>query len=110
MRPVVKKVVNFASDLGTHTRNFGKVRCRGTRNRFQRPEVLQKRALAGRADAGDLLQPGLAQVLLAAGPVRPDREAMRLVAHALDEIEHRIARLEHEWLASRHMEGLPTGI
>src|SRR5439155_18754591 len=50
------------------------------------------------------------QVLLAAGPVRPDREAMRLVAQPLDEVEHRIARLEHEGRTPRHMEGLPSGV
>src|SRR5215475_10341578 len=35
---------------------------------------------------------------------------MRLITQALDEVEHRVARLEHEWLAPRHVEGLPPGV
>src|SRR6185436_15239166 len=45
-----------------------------------------------------------------ARPVRADGEAMRLVAQPLDEIKHRIARLQHEALAARHEEGLTAGI
>src|SRR6185369_16847814 len=110
MRPVVKKVVNFARRLGAYTGNFGEVPRGGTLDRFQCAKVLQERALAGRANAGNLLQPGLTQVFLAAGPVRPDGEAVRLITQPLDEVEHRITRLEHERLAPRHMEGLPPGI
>src|SRR5881409_1395863 len=85
----VKKVVNFSCGLGAHAGNFGEVGGRGALDRLERPEVLQQRALAGRANAGDFLQPGLAQVLLAAGAMRADRKPMRLVAQPLDEIEHR---------------------
>ena len=42
-----------------------KIGDRGALDRLQRAEVLQQRALAGRADAGDFLQAGLADVLLA---------------------------------------------
>ena len=69
---------------------------RGALDRLQRAEMMQQRALARRADAGDFLQAGLADVLLAARAVRADGEAMRLVAQPLDEIEHRIARRQLE--------------
>ena len=45
--------------------------------------MAQQRALAGRADAGDFLQAGLADVLLAPRAVRADRETVRLVAQPL---------------------------
>src|SRR5262245_571674 len=106
----VKKVVNFSGRLGAHAGNFGQIGGRGALDRLEGPEMLQKRALAGRADAGDFLQPGLAQVLFAAGAMRADGESMGLVAQALDEVEHRIARLEHERVAPRDMEGLSAGV
>src|SRR5260370_474558 len=38
--------------------------------------------------------------------MRADREAMRLVAQPFDEIKHRIARLEFEWVAPGQEKGL----
>src|SRR5258706_14127500 len=38
--------------------------------------------------------------------MRADREAMRLVAQPFDEIKHRIARLELEWVAPGQEKGL----
>src|SRR6516162_5192254 len=75
-------------------------------DRLERPEMVEQRALASRADAGDFLQPRLADVAPAPDAVRADREAMRLVAQPLDEIEHRIARLELERLPAGQEEGL----
>ena len=43
-------------------------------------------------------------------PVRADGEAVRLVAQPLHEIEHRVARLQHERLAAGHEEGLAAGV
>ena len=42
--------------------------------------------------------------------VRADGEAVGLVAQALDEIEHRVARLEHERLAAGPVERLAAGV
>ena len=42
--------------------------------------------------------------------MRADGEAMRLVAQALQEIEHRIARLEREGRLARHEEALAAGV
>src|SRR4051794_15997855 len=83
---------------------------RGALDRLQRAEVPQQRALAARADAGNFLQAGLPDVLLALLAMRADREAMRLVAQPLHEVEHRVAWLELDRLASRNEERLPPGI
>src|SRR5260370_35375928 len=42
--------------------------------------------------------------------MRADREAMRLVAQPFDEIKHRIARLEFEWVAPGQEKGLPARV
>src|SRR5215510_2912124 len=106
----VKKVVNFSCCLGAHAGNFSEIGRGSALNRLERPEVLQEGALAGRPDAWDFLQAGLAQVLLAAGAMRADRKPMRLVAQPLDEIEHRVARLEHERVTSGDMKCFPSGV
>src|SRR3569623_641469 len=54
-------------------------------------EMLQQRALARRADALDLIERVLDDVLLAARPVRADGEAVGLVAQALHVIEYWVA-------------------
>ena len=53
---------------------------------------MEQRALAGRPDAGDLLQARLANIAPAPDAVRADRKSMCLVTQALHEIEHGIAR------------------
>ncbi len=62
--------------------------------------MAQQRTFPCWSDAGDLLQSGLADVLLAFLAVRTDRETVRLVAQPLHEIQHRIARLELDRLAA----------
>src|SRR5579864_2010441 len=68
----------------------------GARHRAGRAEMVQERVLALGADAGDLVERRLPDRLRALGAMRPDRKAMRLVAQPLQEIKHRVARLEHE--------------
>src|SRR5215831_21283874 len=106
----MEKIVDLARGLGIDAGNMFQVGDRGPLDRLEGSEVPQQRALAGRADAGNLLQAGLADVLLALLPVRADREAMRLVAQPLHEIEHRVARLELERLAPGLKERLQPGI
>src|SRR5665811_1792388 len=72
--------------------------------------MAQQRALAGRPDARNFLQAGLADVLLAPRAVRADGEAVRLVAQPLDEIEQRVARRQLERRAAGHEEGLAPGV
>ena len=75
------------------------------------PKCFSRRPLARRADAVDLVERIGADRLRALGAVRADGEAMRLVAQALDEIEHGIARLEHEAaLAAGNVEMLAAGV
>ena len=74
------------------------------------PKCMQQRALAARPDAGDLVERIAHHLLLAPRPVRADGEAMRLVAQALDEIEHRIAHRQAEGLAAAHEEALAAGL
>src|SRR5271156_4454859 len=88
-RTLVKKLVNSACRFVADAVDLHQVGHRGALNGFKRAEVMQKCALARRADAGNLLQPGFAQV---GGPPRPvgaDGKTMRLIAQPFDEIEHR---------------------
>src|ERR1700758_5864829 len=105
-RPLVEEVVNLARGLGADPGHLGEIGQRRALDRLERAEMVEQGALAGRADARDLLQSRLADVAAAPHAVRADREAMRLVAQALDEIERRNARLELERLAARQGESL----
>src|SRR6185437_2974908 len=68
------------------------------------------RLLASRADTRDLVERRHADRLLAARAMRADGEAMRLIAQTLQEIEHRVARLEAHRLLSRAEEALAPGV
>src|SRR5262245_25769798 len=83
-RLLVKKVVDLARDLCADAGDLGKIGRRGALDRLERSEMMQQRALARGADAGNFLQAGLADVAPPPHPVRADGEAMRLVAQALD--------------------------
>src|SRR5215471_13669761 len=109
-RRVVEKIIDAPRRLGADARRAGKVGERGALDLPQRSEMAQQGALAGRADAGNLLQSGLADVAPAAGAVRADREAMRLVAQSLHEIEHRVAQRQFEARPAGRMEGFATGV
>src|SRR5260370_20651831 len=108
-RPLVEEVVDVGRGLGADPGYVGEIGQRGALDRLERAEMVEQGALAGRADPRDLLQPRLADVAAAPDAVRADREAMRLVAQPLDEIERRIARLELERLASGQEEGPHPG-
>src|SRR5712692_3485739 len=97
-RALVEEVVDLARGFRADPGHLGEIGQRRALDRLERPEMVEQRSLAGRADAGDFLQPRLADIASAPDAVRTDREAMRLVAQPLDEIEHRIAWLELERL------------
>src|SRR6516165_1265578 len=67
-------------------------------------------ALARRPDTLDLLQASLAQIALAARPMRADGKAMSLVAQPLDKIQDRIARRQLERFAARNNERFAAGV
>src|SRR6185312_8562221 len=83
---------------------------RGSTYRTGAAEMVQQRALAGGADARHLVERRAGDVGGAPGAMRADRESMRLVAQALEEIEHRVARLEREGRLARHEEALAAGV
>src|SRR5262249_11926504 len=66
---IMEEVINLSRSLGADSRNLGEVGRRGALDRLERSKMLQQCALAGRANAGDFLQAGLADVLLAARAV-----------------------------------------
>src|SRR4051812_37630127 len=59
---------------------------------LQAAEMLEQLAPARRPHRGDFLQPRGRAGLAALGPVARDREAVRLVAHLLDEVQRRMVR------------------
>src|SRR6266511_3019853 len=110
LRALVEEIVDLAGGLRADAGHLGEIGRRRALDRLERPEMVKQRALAGRADAGDFLQPRLADIAPAADAMRADREAMRLIAQPLDEIEHGITRLELEWVAPGQEEGLHAGV
>src|ERR1700749_4382083 len=106
----MEKVINPSCCLVADAGDLAQVGHRGPFDRLQRSEMTQQGALAGRPDAGDLLQAALTDVAAAALAVRADGEPMRLVAQTLHEIEHGVARRQFERRPPRHVEGLAAGI
>src|SRR5690348_6786181 len=68
----------------------------GAGDAARRAEMMQQRLLALAADTGDLVERRDADLLGAARAMRADGEAMRLVAQALQEVQHRILGIEAE--------------
>src|ERR1700754_4233982 len=106
----VEELEDLARAFGADAGDLAEIGDRGALDLLQRSERHEQCALARRADAGDLLQACLADVLLAQLAVRPDHEAMRLIAQPLDEVEHGIARLELDRLAIRHEQGFASRV
>ena len=63
-----------------------------SRNRLKPPLTIGHEFAGTVVEIGNLVERVFDHFLLAARAMRSDGEAVRLVAHALDEIEHRIAR------------------
>src|SRR6188474_82095 len=84
-RRLVEEIVDLAGGFVVDARHLREIVERSVLDGFQRPKVVEQGPLARRADAGDFLQAGLADVLLAPRAMRADSEAMRLVAQSLDE-------------------------
>src|SRR5262245_65992892 len=104
-RLLVKEVVDLARGLRADAGHLGEIGRSGPLDRLEGSKMVQQRALARGADAGNFLQARLADVAPPPHAVRAHGKAMRLVTQALDEIEHGLARLELERLAPRQEEG-----
>ncbi len=70
----------------------------------------QQRAFAGGADAGHIVQRRRTDRLGAFGAVGADGKAVRLVAQALDEVEHRIIVAQRERALAGAVEFLFPGV
>jgi hypothetical protein len=77
---------------------------------FHRAKGVQQSAFARWSDATDLVEWILAHLRRSFGPVRADGEPMGLITEPLDEIEHRVARLQHEGLALHRVQRFTAGI
>src|SRR3954454_16752729 len=106
----VEEIVDGPRRRGVHACRLDEVLVGGALDRLDGAEMVQERALAVRADTRDLVERSLCHLALALGPMRPDREAVRLVAQALHEIELRIARRQLQRRLSGQEEGLAAGV
>jgi hypothetical protein len=70
----------------------------------------QQGLLAGRADAGNIVQRVFRHLLFALGPVAANGKAVCLVAQALEIVEHRILLRQFERRLARQVEGFAAGI
>src|SRR2546423_13595062 len=93
-RGFVEEIIDFARRFGIDSGNMFQIGDGGTLDRLQLAEVTQQGAFARRPDAGNFLQDGFADVLLALLAMRADCETMRLIAQALDVIELRTSRAQ----------------
>jgi hypothetical protein len=66
----------------------------GPGDRSRRTEMVQHCPLAPRPDPGDLIERRAAERLCPPSTVRTDREAVRLVAQALQKVKHGVPRIE----------------
>src|SRR6187402_2786697 len=87
LRPACQSGIGWTRSSGALVDEIGE---RGALDRLERPEMVQQGALARGTDAGDFLQPGLADIAPATNAVRPYCESMRFVTQPLHEIQHRI--------------------
>ena len=109
--PLVKMIINALGRLlrdAADGREIGDTRAA---HGLGRAEVMEQGALARWANALDLVERIGADGLGAARAMGADRKAVGFVAQALDEIEHGIARFEHDGaIAARNVEVLAAGI
>src|SRR5215470_1574939 len=72
--------------------------------RAPRPEMVEQRLLTASADPGDFIERRSTKSLGPLGAMRTDGKSVRLVTQPLQEVEHRIARVERERRAAWHEE------
>src|SRR2546430_16989100 len=108
-RPLVEEVVDLARGLCADPGHLGKISQRRALDRLERAEMVEQGALAGRADARDLLQSRLADVTAAPAPVPPPPQSVRLAARPFGGKERRTARAWLEPPPFRHGRRAPSG-
>src|SRR3954453_17215475 len=108
--PLMEIVVNQPRGSGIDAGHLFEIGERRARDRFRSAETLQQRALPRRSDAADLVQGTTREFTFASRTMRADREAMRLIAQPLGEIERRIARWHVKRLAAFDEKGFAAGI
>src|SRR5688572_5969699 len=105
--PLVEMIVYALRRLFRDAVDGGEITDARAAHGLGRAKVVEKRPLSRRADALDLIEGIGTDGLGTPRAVGADGEAMRLIAQALDEIEHGIARLQHDGaLAAGNMEML----
>src|SRR5271167_2750543 len=82
----------------------------GAGDRSRRTEMEQHCPLAPHPDPGDLIERRAAERLCPLSTVRTDREAVRLVAQALQKVEHGVPWVEREWRSPGQKEALAPGV
>src|SRR5262245_53889577 len=107
---IVEESVNTLGHFGGNPLHGLEIVDAGARDGFGRSEMLQERALAGRADTLDLVERIDAERLGALCTMCANGEAVRFVAQALDEIQNGVARLEHERGAAGEVEMLAARV
>jgi len=83
----VEQRVDFLSQLAAHAFDPGDLLDAGVDDAGQAAEMLEQGRAALGADAGDVFEPARVAGLLALLAMARDREAVRLVAHALDQVQ-----------------------
>src|SRR3954449_3695339 len=103
---LVEVGVELARDLLREAGDALELLARGAEYRLGGAEVLEQRALARRADPGQLVHDRLGHRPVAADAVVGDREAVRLVADALEQLERGRLVREHDRLRAAGREDL----
>src|SRR5262245_53351306 len=106
----MKMIINLLGDGPTDACDTLELAETSARNCSRRPEMVQERLLAPYPYPGNLFERRAPKLLCALRAVSVDREAVRLVPQALQEIEDRIPRIEGERRTAWHEEALPSGI
>src|SRR6185437_5553089 len=106
----MKMVINLFRDSFADARHALDLGEAGAGDGARGAEMVQQRLFAFRADAGDLVERRAPERFRMPRTVGADGKAVRLVAQPLQEIEHRVARLERERRPSRHEESLAPGV
>src|SRR5215469_11953405 len=90
----MEMIINLFGDGFADAANPLKLAEPGAGDNSCRAEMAKQRLLASRADPSDLVERRASQRFCSLGTMRPDREAMRLVAQALQEVKDGVARVE----------------
>src|SRR5271165_2778840 len=106
----VEMIINVFRDGFANAGNPLQLAETGPGDGSRRTEAVQHCPLAPRPDPGDLIEHRAAERLCSLSAVRAYREAMRLVAQALQKVEHGVPWVEREWRSPGQKEALAPGV